>query len=149
LSDATEVPFSGNSRLPDAVVAVVIRDGKLLFIQRAPTVPEPGFWTPVGGKVERDESQADAAVREVRDEVGLVVRPLRKVWQCVSTSGAYMLHWWLARYEAGDLSLNPREVSDARWVSLDGIRELEPRFAADEEFFSVVLPRFLAQHGLV
>ncbi len=34
---------------------------------------------------------------------------------CASDDGADYLHWWLVEYVGGDVALDPREVSDARW----------------------------------
>jgi 8-oxo-dGTP pyrophosphatase MutT (NUDIX family) len=68
--------------LPEAVVAVITKEKKVLIIQRGADVPFPGYWAPLSGKMEPQEDQAEAVVREVREEVGLTVRPVRKVWEC-------------------------------------------------------------------
>ncbi len=59
---------------PKLAVAVVIeRDGRLLFGRRGAGAREAGKWSFPAGFVERGERVEDAAVREVREEVGLVV----------------------------------------------------------------------------
>lgn len=126
--------------LLDAVVAVITRGDKVLFVQRAPSVRGGGRWGPVSGEVEPGESQEATVVREAREEVGLAVRPLRKVWENVSSGGRFRPHWWLAEYVAGELSLEAREVSDARWLSVEEIRRMEGTFAGDREFYKKVLP---------
>jgi len=126
--------------MQDAVVAVVTRGTKLLFIRRGPSVADAGFWAPLSGRIERGEDQAAAVVREAKEEVGLTVKPLRKVWESLSTRGAYRLHWWLAEWVDGDFRLDPREVSEARWLSSPEISALEKTFEKDREFFDRVLP---------
>ena len=69
----------------DAIVAVIMKGDKTLVIQRAPGVRGGGYWAPVSGEVEPGESQAAAVVREAKEEVGLTVRPLRKVWENISS----------------------------------------------------------------
>jgi 8-oxo-dGTP pyrophosphatase MutT (NUDIX family) len=64
--------------LPEAVVAVITKESKVLLIQRGPDVPDAGYWAPLSGKIEAQEDQAAALAREVREEVGLTVRPVRK-----------------------------------------------------------------------
>jgi len=125
---------------PEAIVAVVRRENTVRFIRRGPTVPSAGYWAPLSGLITPGESQEAAVVREVREEVGLTVQPLRKVWENVSASGSHTLHWWLAVYVGGGLTLNRREVSAARWVSVDEIQSLAPTFAGDREFFERVFP---------
>jgi NADH pyrophosphatase NudC (nudix superfamily) len=133
--------------MQEAVVAVITRDAKLLFIRRGPAVTHAGYWAPLSGHIENGEDQPTAVVREVREEVGLTVRPVRKVWESVSESGTHRLHWWLAEAVSGDLTLNPREVSEARWVTRSEIASLEPTFEKDREFFERVLPRLSENAG--
>jgi 8-oxo-dGTP diphosphatase len=124
--------------LSDAIVSVITRGDKILLIERAPTVRGSGYWAPVSGKVEPGESQESAVVRESMEEVGLTVRPVRKVWENITTSGTYRLHWWLAEYVGGELVLDKREVSDARWVTVEEISAFKI-FEGDREFYEKVL----------
>jgi NADH pyrophosphatase NudC (nudix superfamily) len=126
--------------LPDAIVAVVTRGDEVLMIRRGATVPDPGVWAPFSGKIEPRESQEGALVREVQEEVGLRVRPLRKVWEHESQRGTHLLHWWLAAYVDGELTLSPREVAEARWVTESEVARIEPAFTVDREFFERVFP---------
>ncbi len=124
--------------LPDAIVAVVRSGGLVLMIRRGPREPDAGYWAPPSGKVERGESQEAAVVREIQEEVGVTVRPLRKVWESISADETHTLHWWLADAVDGDLRLDQREVIDARWVTVQEIAALEPTFAGDRHFFEQV-----------
>lgn len=58
-----------------AAFAVVVRDGRIAtaFIQR----PDGTYTDLPGGALEAGETDAQACVREVGEETGLVVRPLR------------------------------------------------------------------------
>lgn len=58
----------------EIAVAVVERDGRLLIGEREAGLPLAGLWEFPGGKVEPGETPAAAAVRECREETGLVVR---------------------------------------------------------------------------
>jgi 8-oxo-dGTP diphosphatase len=126
---------------PEAVVAVLARAGRFLVIRRGPEVIRPGYWTPLSGRVEPGESQPEALVREVREEVGLVALPVAKVWECDTDDGSYRLHWWTAEVTGGELALDPGEVSDARWVLPHEFDLLEPTFDDDRRFFREILPR--------
>lgn len=53
-----------------AVSTAVFRDGKVLLAQRGAKLGH-GLWTLPGGRVEPGETLADAAVRELMEEVGV------------------------------------------------------------------------------
>ena len=126
--------------LPDGIVAVVRQGERVLVIQRGQDVPGPGYWALPSGKVEPGEAQDMTVVREVREEVGLEVRPIGKVWECVATTGSHLLHWWLAEMIGGELRLDPREVSDARWVTPEEYCAFDKTFETDRLFFRNILP---------
>ena len=54
----------------DVAAAVIIRNGKVLLASRPADKP-PAGWEFPGGKLEYGESVADAAVRELQEELGL------------------------------------------------------------------------------
>jgi 8-oxo-dGTP diphosphatase len=130
----------GRTVKPTSSIAVITNREKVLFIQRAPNIRGGGHWAPVSGEVEAGESQEAAVAREAMEEVGLTVRPIRKVWENVSTRGTFKLHWWMAEYVSGELTPNLAEVSDARWLTVDEICRMDGTFEGDREFYRNILP---------
>lgn len=124
----------------EGVVAVILRGDRVLFIRRSEASTHPGVWAPPSGEIEPGESQAATVVREVREEVGLEVKPLRCVRESVSASATHTLYWWLAEPIGGTLVLDSREASDARWVTAAEIATLSPRFPGDLAFFRALWP---------
>jgi 8-oxo-dGTP diphosphatase len=60
-------------------VGAVIWDAgrrRLLLVKRG-HAPDAGLWSLPGGRVEAGESDAEALVREMREETGLIVTPVR------------------------------------------------------------------------
>ena len=124
----------------EAIVAVLRRGDRILAIRRAATVARPGYWQPLSGKVEPGETQREAVVREVREEVGLDAVPLAKVWESETDDGRFRLHWWTADVPTGDVIPDPAEVGDHRWVTPEEFLTLTPVFEGDLEFFEHILP---------
>lgn len=123
------------------VVAVIHEDGKFLWIKRGPDVVKPGYWAPPSGSIEPDESAEEAIVREMTEELGIEVRPIREVWQCPTEDGAYTLEWWLTEIESGRPRQASAEVSDVRWVTPSEIRQLSPIFPDHLTFIDDIWPK--------
>ena len=83
-----------SSSLQIIAIAVVEHEGCFLIGQRPAGVALAGLWEFPGGKVEPEESAAAAAVRECREEAGLVVQAV----------GEYLVHQ--ETYAHGCVELN-------------------------------------------
>jgi 8-oxo-dGTP pyrophosphatase MutT (NUDIX family) len=56
-----------------AGVALVLPDGRALFLRRGTDQDHPGEWCFPGGKIEAGESPTEAAIRECREETGISI----------------------------------------------------------------------------
>jgi 8-oxo-dGTP diphosphatase len=83
--------------------------------------PEYDDWAFPKGKLDRDESEEDAALREVEEETGLrcrLVRDLGFTRYHDSRDRPKTVRYWEMTSVGGAL-VPANEVDDARWVSLD------------------------------
>ncbi len=55
------------------VCAVVCRGGKVFVARRGPNMRDPGGWEFPGGKVEAGETDVQALLREIREELGWAI----------------------------------------------------------------------------
>lgn len=62
-------------RNPVPCAGVTVVDGTCVLLIRRTVPPDVGLWGVPGGHLEFDESPREAAVRELCEETGLVVRP--------------------------------------------------------------------------
>jgi 8-oxo-dGTP diphosphatase len=115
------------------VAAILERDGRFLLGKRGlHKQSAPGYWCPVSGRVEPGESQADAVVREVREETGLVVRAIAKVAKCDTRDGSAVIHWWRVQpLDAAPAHLANDEHTELLWVSIEEMKRLSPIFEED------------------
>jgi 8-oxo-dGTP diphosphatase len=106
-----------------AAGGLVVRDGEVLVVHR----PRYDDWSfPKGKARSRRESDADAALREVREETGLrceLLEPLPDVTYTDSRGRPKIVRYWRMRprdgsFEPGD------EVDEVRWLSPEAARSL-------------------------
>jgi ADP-ribose pyrophosphatase YjhB (NUDIX family) len=100
-------------------VGGIIRDGagRLLLIQRGHD-PEAGRWSLPGGRIEPGESDAQALVREMREETGLTVEPgpLIGAVERPGPAGTVLdIRDYAATVTGGTLRAGD-DAADARWV---------------------------------
>jgi 8-oxo-dGTP diphosphatase len=102
-------------------VGAVIKDdaGRLLLIRRG-HAPGLGLWSIPGGRVEAGETDAQALIRELREETGLVVEP-RALLGSVERPGAsadevFQIRDYTAVITGGSLAAGD-DAADVRWVS--------------------------------
>lgn len=138
---AWTLPSGGMDR-PVIQVAIGIcrrEDGALLVTRRHAHAALPDLWEFPGGKLEPDESPRHAALRELREELGVeamvlaMLEPVRHAYDDFDV----VLHPFLCRIIAGEpAALASQEV---RWTTLDALSELAMPAAN-----ATLLPRMVA-----
>jgi 8-oxo-dGTP diphosphatase len=119
-------------------VAVILRDDQMLVIRRSRSVVAPLTYCFPGGGIEEGESEETALVREVWEEIGITVRPLRRLWRCV-TAWKVQLAWWLAEMDPSDVAVpNPEEVDSIHWVTAREMAELPDLLDSNRIFLEML-----------
>lgn len=120
---------------------------ELLVSQRAANRTYPLQWECTGGSALMGETSIDAAIREVKEELGIIIN---------ENSGKYIgstlryypncddiLEVWLFKVENSDnqkIIIQEEEVNDAKWLSRTEIRNLynDGKFEANAYFDEIV-----------
>ena len=106
----------------EVACAVIERKGELLIAQRKPGDSLSGYWEFPGGKRKDSESFAACLVREVREELGVLIQPrqfLRKVAYSYPEKQV-SLHFYLCAWVSGAPS--KKDCFDFRWVRPEALR---------------------------
>jgi 8-oxo-dGTP pyrophosphatase MutT (NUDIX family) len=116
------------------VVGVIHRHGELLVIQRSLTVAAPGKFCFPGGGVEGEESEAEALIRELMEELSVAAQPVRRLWRSVTGWGVE-LAWWEAMLPADAQILpNPAEVASFGWYTPSAMSGLPDLLSSNRDF---------------
>jgi ADP-ribose pyrophosphatase YjhB (NUDIX family) len=95
--------------------------GRLLLIRRGHE-PGLGLWSLPGGRVEPGETDAQAVVRELREETGLDVIPGTLVGTVVR--GPFEIHDYACEVAGGTLTAGD-DADDVRWSDVADLAALE------------------------
>jgi mutator protein MutT len=110
------------------VGAVALRAGKCLVAKRGPGGSAAFRWEFPGGKVEPGETQPDALIREIREELDLQIQVGERIGSVRARASAAWIE--LSLWQVAIVSGTPvlRDHTEVRWVGPDELSELD--FAA-------------------
>lgn len=121
-------------------VAVIVEQGRLLVIRRSRHVVAPGAICFPGGAIEPGETQEQALVRELREELTVEAQPLRRLWQSV-TDWQVELFWWQAALAPGSRpAAVEAEVESLHWLTPQELAE-HPQLLSSNQRFLAALAR--------
>jgi mutator protein MutT len=110
--------------MQDIAVALIIKDKKIFLvhsIKHGKLILEfPG------GKKDELESHAQCVVREVREELGIVINPIKVfgVYETSSPEGEFKAFIFLSEIVGGEIELlEPENISGFGWYSMEDLIE--------------------------
>ena len=126
----------------DPAIIVLVHTGERCLLGRQPSWPEARYST-IAGFVEPGESLEDSVRREVYEEtnirVGRVEYHSSQPWPFPSS----LMLGFIAEAESTEISLNDRELEDARWFTRDDLGSGFPKLP-----FRISIARRLVDHWI-
>ncbi|GAB6186067.1 NUDIX domain-containing protein [Thermopirellula anaerolimosa] len=118
------------------VVAVIRRGPRFLIIRRAAQVAAPGKLCFPGGGIEPGETEEQALVRELLEELGVGAVPRRRLWRRVTPWGVD-LAWWLVELDPEQRIVpNPAEVGEYFWLTATELEHRRDLLESNRQFLS-------------
>jgi len=122
--------FDENHFVINAAHGLIKKDDKYLVTLRAADKNYmPNIWDIPGGTIEFGEHSTDALVREIKEETGLTV-DVGNFLYChdyisETVPGRHQFQMvFECHYISGEITLNPKEHQDYRWVTLEEMANL-------------------------
>ncbi len=131
------------------VVCVWVYDGqgKLLLTRRAPEKSFAGTWENSGGAAQAGENSLEAITRELREETGIAASP--EEFELLSSqrdkNAHYDFYCLRKAIPLEQVTLQPGETDDARWVTFEQVHEMIER----RQICKVIAKQFLRQEQLL
>ena len=83
----------------------------------------------IAGFVEAGETLEEIVSREVREEIGIEVDQIRYFASQSWPFPHSIMLGFNARYKSGEITVNPEEITDARWFSVDDLPMIPMRMS--------------------
>ncbi len=101
----------------------IVKDSQLLLGRRANTGWMDGYLCPAGGHVEENETPIIAIMREIKEELGVMVRQEDLEFLCVAarktSEGETVAYEFVIRDKNYDfINAEPEKCSEVTWVNL-------------------------------
>ena len=142
-----QCPSCGAEHFPrtdPVAIVLAIHDGACL-LGRGPHFP-PGFVSALAGFVEPCETPEECAARELKEEAGVALGDVRYQFSQPWPFPSSLMMGFIADAEARELTLDKKEIEEARWIERDDLKALLAGERRDGVFLP---PRFTIARRLI
>ncbi|MBB5517456.1 NAD(+) diphosphatase [Amphiplicatus metriothermophilus] len=129
----------------DPVAIVLAAHGDACLLGRSPHFP-PGFLSALAGFVEAAETPEACAARELKEEAGVTLTDVRYQFSQPWPFPSSLMMGFIATAADRSLTLDRREIEEARWLTRDEIRAL---LAGERREDARLPPRFTIARRLI
>lgn len=101
------------------VCAIILKQDKILIAQRSEKMKLPLKWEFPGGKLEVEEDEEVAIIREIKEELNIEILPLKRISSHIHDYGSFKINLiaYLCNYTLGNILL--LEHKDFKFVRLE------------------------------
>lgn len=114
-------------RLCPAIIVLISR-GEELLLARANRFPQ-AMYSVLAGFVEPGESLEETVMREVKEEVGILVKNIRYFGSQSWPFPNSLMIGFTADYAGGEIVIEEKEIADAAWFKKDNLPQIPPKLS--------------------
>lgn len=116
--------FRAYPRISPCVLVAIVKNQQILLARSKRH--KAGFFSILAGFVESGETLEQAAIREVKEEVGIDITNLRYVGSQPWPFPHSLMAGFIADYQAGEIICQPNEIEEAGWFDFSSLPEVPP-----------------------
>ncbi len=105
-------------RISPAIITAVIKNNKIL-LARGINFPDKKMFSVLAGFVEPGETLEECVRREIREEVGIIVKNIQYFGSQSWPFPDSLMIGFIAEYEKGTISIDTQEIIEANWFAAD------------------------------
>jgi len=141
---AKECPKCGLLHFPrlSPAIIVLVEHGRELLLARSRHFL-PGMYSVLAGFVEPGEMLEEAAVREVKEEVGITIKDIHYFGSQPWPFPHSLMIGFTATYAGGEISLDDTEIEDAGWFTVGNLPPIPGKISIARK----LIDWFLAKQG--
>ncbi|MDF2591187.1 MAG: pyrophosphatase [Clostridia bacterium] len=114
-------------KISPAVIVAITKEDKILLAQNA--LNKAGFYSVLAGFVEPGENLEDCVRREVKEEAGIELKNIKYFGSQPWPFPDSLMLGFTAEYAGGELVLDTKELSDAKWFKADELPQVPGRLS--------------------
>ncbi|HLD12562.1 MAG TPA: NUDIX hydrolase [Candidatus Nanoarchaeia archaeon] len=108
----------------DKVVVGIVNRGSTILMALRKIQEDNLSWVFPGGRLQSEETEKEAVIREVLEETGILCSPTRKLGERIHPNTRKSICYWVCDYTSGEISLRDPEITDAQWVQPQRIESI-------------------------
>jgi len=124
-------------QIAPCAIVLVRRPGEVLLTRKPEWAARR--YSLVAGFLEFGECLEEGAAREVREETGVQVENLRYLGSQCWPFPSQLMCGFVADYAGGEITIDTRELIDARWFPVDNLPDLPPKRSIARYILDTVL----------
>lgn len=118
----------GKDYIGVGVGAFIVNRNNEVLLQKRAVLPEKGYWSLIGGRLEMFETLEDAVIREVKEETDLDIEIIKLLGICDHIIENEKSHWiatsYLCKIKNGEPKImEPDKAEDMKWFKIDNLPE--------------------------
>lgn len=108
-----------------AVYIILKKDNKIFLTRRINTGWEDGKYALVGGHLDGNETASQTAIREAKEEIGVIIDPkdikFVNVSHLITNSERIHFTFLAEKWKGKPKNNEPEKADDAKWFSIDAL----------------------------
>ena len=99
-------------KIINVTCAIIVKENKVLVVQRSEKMKLPLKWEFPGGKIEENESEIDCIKREIKEELNIEINVIKKLSCSIYDYGTFKINLipFIVNHIIGEISLTEHKA---------------------------------------